>query len=188
MASLPNPEPLLHLAEGFTRSKTMFVALSVGVFDRLRKGPSTAAVMAHELATHPEALASLLDACAALGLLRKENGVYANEPVAEVYLCADSPHSLSAYVRYSDETLYPMWANLTDAVIEGSPRWMQTFGLGGPIFSSFFRTDQAMRDFARGMHGFGMLMSPKVAGAFNLRSFTRLVDLGGHGPSGDRGM
>jgi acetylserotonin N-methyltransferase len=56
---------------------------------------------------------------------------------------------------------------------------MQTFGLDGPIFSSFFRTEQAMRDFARGMHGFGMLTSPKVAAAFDLGRFERMADLGG---------
>ena len=134
MANLPDPQPLLDLNEGFRRSKTMFVALSIGVFERLHEAPATAAAMAHSLNAHPGAIESLLDACAALGLLRKENGMYANEAVAEVYLYSGSAYSLHAYVRYSDETLYPMWANLTDAVREGSPRWMQTFGLDGPIF------------------------------------------------------
>jgi acetylserotonin N-methyltransferase len=179
MANLPDPQPLLDLNEGFRRSKTMFVALSMGVFDRLHEAPATAATMAHDLKVNPGAIESLLDACAALGLLRKENGAYTNEAVAEVYLCSGSPYSLGAYVRYSDETLYPMWANLTDAVREGSPRWMQTFGLDGPIFSGFFRSEQTMRDFARGMHGFGMLMSPKVAAAFDLSRFKRIADLGG---------
>ena len=36
-----------------------------------------------------------------------------------------------------------------------------------------------MRDFARGMHGFGMLMSPKVVTAFDLSQFKSFADLGG---------
>jgi acetylserotonin N-methyltransferase len=36
-----------------------------------------------------------------------------------------------------------------------------------------------MRDFLRGMHGFGMLTSPKVVTAFDLSRFRRIVDLGG---------
>jgi acetylserotonin N-methyltransferase len=36
-----------------------------------------------------------------------------------------------------------------------------------------------MRDFLRGMHGFGMLTSPKVVAAFDLSRFRRMVDLGG---------
>jgi acetylserotonin N-methyltransferase len=177
--SLPNPEPVLDLIEAFRHSKTMFVTLSMGVFDRLHESPATAREMAAHLNAHAGATERLLDACAALGLLRKENGAYGNEPVAETYLCSASPHSLYGYIRYSEEALYPMWGNLADAVKEGAPRWMQTFGLDGPIFSSFFRTDQAMRDFARGMHGFGMLTSPKVAAAFDLSRFRRMADLGG---------
>jgi acetylserotonin N-methyltransferase len=177
--SLPNPEPVLDLIEAFRHSKTMFVAVSMGIFDRLSQSPATAAQIAEGLHTHPSATERLLDACAALGLLRKNEGVYSNDPVAETYLATGSPHSLYGYIRYSDEALFPMWNNLADAVKEGAPRWMQTFGLDGPIFSSFFRTEQAMRDFARGMHGFGMLTSPKVAAAFDLARFRRMADLGG---------
>jgi acetylserotonin N-methyltransferase len=36
-----------------------------------------------------------------------------------------------------------------------------------------------MKTFLRGMHGFGLLSSPKVVAAFDLSGFRRLVDLGG---------
>lgn len=157
----------------------MFVAVSMGVFDRLHEEAATAAQMARHLGAEESATARLLDACAALGFLSKNEAVYANQPVAETYLCRASPHSLYGYICYSDEALYPMWGNLADAVREGAPRWLQTFGLDGPIFSSFFRTEQSMRDFARGMHGFGMLTSPKVASAFDLSRFRHMADLGG---------
>ena len=178
----PNPidaAPVLDLIEAFRRSKTMFTAVSMGVFEALHEGPATAEILAVRLAANPGALARLLDGCAALNLLSKRDGIYENTPLADTYLCAGSPHSLRGYVRYSDEALYPMWANLADAVREGTPRWSQNFGLTGPIFSAFFRSDEAMRDFLMGMHGFGMLTSPKVAGAFDLSRFRRLVDLGG---------
>jgi acetylserotonin N-methyltransferase len=72
-----------------------------------------------------------------------------------------------------------MLGHLEDAVREGTHRWRQSFGLEGPIFSAFFRTDEAMRDFLMGMHGFGMLTSAKLVSAFDLSRFRRLVDLGG---------
>ncbi len=99
--------------------------------------------------------------------------------MAETYLYTGSEHSLHGYVRYSDAALYGMWGHLEDAVREGTHRWTQSFGLEGPIFSAFFRTDEAMRDFLMGMHGFGMLTSAKVVSAFDLSRFHRLVDLGG---------
>jgi acetylserotonin N-methyltransferase len=72
-----------------------------------------------------------------------------------------------------------MWAHLEDAVREGSHRWKQTFGLDGPIFSHFYSTEDAMREFLEGMHGFGQLSSPRVVAAFDLSRFRRMVDLGG---------
>lgn len=72
-----------------------------------------------------------------------------------------------------------MWAHLEDAVREGVHRWRQTFGLDGALFSHFFRTEQAMRDFLLGMHGFGAVTSPAVVAAFDLGRFHTLADLGG---------
>jgi hypothetical protein len=183
--SLPNPQPVLDLIEAFRRSKTMFAAVALGVFDALHEGPASAAELAARLSANADAMGRLLDGCAALGLLRKNgavdrNGaVYQNDAVAETYLCAGSAHSLRGYVRYSDAALYGMWGHLEDAVREGTHRWPQSFGLAGPIFSAFFRSDEAMRDFLMGMHGFGMLTSPHVVRAFDLSRFHRLVDLGG---------
>jgi len=176
---LPDPAPVIDLIQAFRRSKTMFTAASLGVFDLLHEAPAGAADVAARLATNADATERLLDACAALGLLSKRDGVYQNHPVASTYLRAASPHTLYGYVRYSDEALYPMWNHLADAVREGTNRWGQTFGLEGPIFSAFFRTEEAMRDFLRGMHGFGLLTSPQVVAAFDLSRFRRMVDLGG---------
>jgi acetylserotonin N-methyltransferase len=167
----------LDLIESFRRSKTMFAAVSLGVFDRLAEGPATAAALAG--ADNPDSMKRLLDACVSLGLLRRQGDLYSNTEVAARYICRNSPDTLAGYIRYSNQVLYPLWGNLEDAVREGAHRWKQTFGLEGPLFSHFFRTEEAKRDFLSGMHGFGRLSSPKVVRAFDLGRFSRLVDLGG---------
>jgi len=178
--SFPDPAPVRDLIEAFRRSKTMFAAVSMGIFDRLHESPARAPDLAAAMDVNTDALERLLDGCAALGLLSKHDGVYANHPVAEAYLVSGSPDSLYGYIRYSNEALFPMWRNLEDAVKAGTHRWQQTFGLEGPaIFDHFFRTEKAMRDFLRGMHGNGLLTSGKVAAAFDLSRFRRMVDLGG---------
>ena len=177
--SSPDPAPVIDLIEAFRRSKTMFAAVKLGVFDRLERGPADAATLAAELDAQTEPLERLLDACAGLGLLGKQEGRYANEPVAAEYLCRSSEHALTGYILYSNDVLFQVWAHLEDAVREGSHRWKQTFGLTGPIFDHFFKNDEAMRTFLMGMHGFGVLSSPKVGAAFDLSRFQKLVDLGG---------
>src|SRR5581483_7361227 len=176
---LPDPTPVTDLIDAFRRSKAMFTAVSMGVFDILAAGPADLDTLAHRLKAQPPALARLLDACAGLGFLRKQDGKYENTALADTYLTKDSLHTLAGYIKYSDSVLYPMWQHLDDAVREGTHRWRQTFDFEGPIFSHFFRTDEAMRTFMRGMHGFGLLSSPAVVEAFDLSGFRRIVDLGG---------
>jgi acetylserotonin N-methyltransferase len=163
---MTTPNNILELIDAFRRSKTMFAAVKLGIFDGVRPADY-------------KALPRLLDACVALGLLEKRDGVYVNTPQSDKYLRSDSPDSLTGYIHYSNDALYPMWAHLEDAVREGTPRWNQTFGTEGGIFSGFFRTEESKREFLKGMHGFGRISSPGVAAAFDLSRFHRLIDLGG---------
>jgi acetylserotonin N-methyltransferase len=177
--STPDPAAVIDLIEAFRRSKTMFAAVAMGVFDYLERGPADAATLARELHAHPQSLERLLDACVGLGFLRKHDGRYANEPVAATYLCRGSEHALTGYILYSNDVLFPMWTHLESAVREGSNRWKQAFALEGPIFDHFFKTEEATRTFLMGMHGFGVLSSPRVVAAFDLSRFHKMIDLGG---------
>lgn len=163
---MTTPDKIIELIEAFRRSKTMFAAVELGIFDGAR--PSDC-----------KALPRLLDACVALGLLEQRDGAYVNTPEADKYLRSDSPDSLTGYIHYSNEALYPMWAHLEDAIREGTPRWKQTFNVEGGIWAGYFRTEETKRNFLQGMHGFGRISSPAVAAAFDLSRFHRLIDLGG---------
>jgi len=177
--STPDPSVILDLLEAFRRSKTMFAAVSLGVFDALKSGPMSLAGLAATLNLDHDALERLLDACVGLQLLERAGTLYENTPAASTYLCKQSPARLTGYLNYSNAILWKLWANLEDAIREGTNRWQQTFGWDGPIFSSFFKTEAAMREFLMGMHGQGLLSSPHVVAAFDLSRFRRLVDLGG---------
>lgn len=144
----------------------MFAAVELGIFEGRRPADC-------------KELARLLDACVSLGLLAKENGDYINTPEADKFLRSGSPNSMVGYIHHSNRALYRMWGHLEDSIREGTHRWQQAFGPDVPIFSHFYRTDEAMRDFLRGMHGFGLLCSPAVVAAFDLSRFHHLVDLGG---------
>lgn len=178
-AELPDPSPVLELIEAFRRSKTMFAAVSLGVFDLLERNPATLAGLNAELRVESDPLERLLDACVGLKLLRRNGALYENEPLASTYLCRTSKRTLTGYILYSNDALFPMWSHLEDAVREGTPRWKQTFGVEGGIFDHFFRTEEAKQTFVQGMHGLGLLSSPKVVDAFDLSRFAKLVDLGG---------
>jgi acetylserotonin N-methyltransferase len=177
--SLPDPALVLELAEAFRRSKVMFAALNLGVFDQLARGPAGVQDLASRIGAAPDALERLLDACAGLGLLHRNGNHYSNSTVAGAYLCQESPHRVTGYLNYSNDVLWKLWAHLEDAVREGSHRWQQAYGWDGPIFSHFFKNESLKREFLMGMHGYGLLSSPHVVEAFDLSSFQVLADLGG---------
>ncbi len=177
--SIPDPTPVLELLEAFRRSKTMFAAVSLGVFDQLAAGPRTLDELTELLVANADALERLLDACVNLQLLQRAGGRYASTDVAATYLTSTSPRRLTGYIGYSNDVMWKLWGKLEDAVREGTHRWKQVYDLDGPIFSHFFRTEEAKREFLMGMHGYGVISSPHVVAAFDLSRYRTLVDLGG---------
>lgn len=174
-----DPTLVLELLEAFRRSKIMFTGVSLGVFDALAKRPAGATELAADLACDPAALRRLLESLVGLGLLTCTAGTFTATPAACEYLTQDSPTRLTGYVQYSNRVMWEMWGHLEGAIREGTHRWQETYGWDGPIFSSFFKTEESLREFLMGMHGFGMLTSPQVISAIDISRFTRLVDLGG---------
>jgi acetylserotonin N-methyltransferase len=175
----PDPGIVLDLLLAFRCSKAMFAAVSLGVFDALATGSKPLLDLADELNVNADALERLLDACVGLQLLDRNDQGYRNAPAASAYLCRSSPHRLTGYINYSNDVMWKLWGNLEDAVREGTHRWKQTFGWDGPIFSHFFHTDEARREFLMGMHGYGLISSPHVVATFDLSPYSCLVDLGG---------
>jgi acetylserotonin N-methyltransferase len=176
---LGDAAPVIELILAFRRSKTMFVAVEFGIFDRLAGRLATAEELAESLGVNSSALARLLDGCVSLGLLSRSEARYGNTAVADRFLVKESPAALNGYIRYSNESLYKLWDRLEDAVREGGHRWTQVFGSRYALFDHYFRNDEAAGNFLGGMHGFGQLASPPVVRAFDLSRFSRLVDLGG---------
>jgi acetylserotonin N-methyltransferase len=177
--SQADPTVVLDLLESFRRSKSMFAAVSLGIFDALQTGPKSLSSLAEDLKLNADALERLLDACVGLRLLERAGGLYENTAAASSFLCKHSPSRLTGYINYSNAILWKLWGNLEDAIREGTNRWQQTFGWDGPIFSHFFRTEESMREFLMAMHGYGLISSPHVVAAFDLSTFRRLIDLGG---------
>jgi acetylserotonin O-methyltransferase len=179
MTHEPQAQTILDLIEAFRRSKVMFTAVRLGIFEMLAIMPQSCAPLAVQLSLDRAALSRLLDGCVALGLLEREGELYSNTPAATRFLTKSSPETLSGYIVYSDQSLYKLWEHLDDAIREGTNRWAQTFGSRNALFDHYFRDETATRSFLAGMNGFGQIASPRLVKAFDLSGFSHLVDLGG---------
>ncbi len=178
-SALADPSRVLEIIDGMRLSKTIFTALELDVFELLEGAPHTAAACAERLGLDADALERLLDACAAAGILVKADGRYSNSEVASVYIRRSSPDTLAGYMLYANRITWRLWEHLEDAVREGTPRWSQTFGEQEGIFDHFFASDDAKEVFLSGMHGMGILSSPRVAASFDLSGHRVVADLGG---------
>ena len=69
---------LLDLATGHYKSKVLFVATNLKIFTILSKQPKTLIEIAEELNIKMRPASMLINACVALGLLEKKDGVYSN--------------------------------------------------------------------------------------------------------------
>jgi acetylserotonin N-methyltransferase len=175
----PEAQTILDLIEAFRRSKVMFTAVQLGIFEQLAILPQSSSALAARLSLDRPALSRLLDGCVALGLLTRDGNQYSNTNAATRFLTKGSPETLAGYIVYSDQSLYKLWDHLDDAVREGTNRWAQTFGSRSALFDHYFRNETSTRSFLAGMHGFGQLASPRIVTAFDLSRFKHLVDLGG---------
>ena len=175
----PEAEIIERLLDGFRASKAMFAAVALGVFESLHADPATSRELSARLDLPEHALARLLGACTALGLLSIQDGRYHNQPAATRFLRRESSETMTGYIQYSDRVLFPLWSHLEDALREGSHRWEQEFGGKRVLFDRFFSTEQEKRTFLSGMHGGGLLSSPAAVAAFDLSRFQTMADLGG---------
>jgi hypothetical protein len=103
-----SPVPLMQLATGFWTFKTLAAAHELDLFSRLSGTPgTTAGGLAGALAIEERPAEMLLTACAALGLLVKNDGRYLNSPIAEEFLVRGKPYYFGGFVQMLDQRLYP---------------------------------------------------------------------------------
>jgi SAM-dependent methyltransferase len=104
----------------YVLARTIMAATKLGVFEALRAGPRTAAVVAAECGTHPHATGKLLDTLVSSGYLQLEGEQYTLAPIARKWLLKDTPQSMHDIVmlRYVD---WEWLTHLEEFVVTGTP-------------------------------------------------------------------
>ncbi len=108
------------LVMGYRRAKTVLAANELGVFDVLSRGEKTAAEVAAELSLDARCTEVLLHALRAIGVVRREAGRFANEPVAATFLVEGSDRNVARNMRFQN-AVWEGWSSLEDIVRSGEP-------------------------------------------------------------------
>jgi len=160
---------ILKMAQGFMESRILLSAAELNLFTLLSETPLSAREVSDRINGDAKALAMLLDAVAATGLLRKKDNRYFCEPDAAEYLTDDSPATVLPMVLHAS-SLWTRWTRLT-SLAEGTPTPTPSL--------DFSRNEKELEAFIGAMHSIGEPMARQIAADINPGGARSLLDVGG---------
>ena len=167
----PDSGPLLEMLTAYQGSAILMSSSELGIYDELAVAPLTALQLAERLGTEARSAELLLNACAALGLLRKKGDSFENSPLAETFLVQGKPRYLGRIVAKEQEFFQP-WGNLAEAVRQDQAQL--------PPMTERLRQDPATaRNFLLALHDLGLMNGSALPDYVDLGGRYRLLDVGG---------
>jgi O-methyltransferase/methyltransferase family protein len=182
MANAPSPEKIVDIARGFQRTKILFAASKLGVFDALKDGPLTGEDLRVRLGLHPRAIPDFTDALVALGLLARDGdgpgARYSNTPETGHFLVKGSDAYMGGFLAMFNDRLYPFWGHLEDALRTGKPQNETKHG-GASMFEELYREPARLEQFISAMSGISRPNFVRLAELFDFGRYQTLCDVGG---------
>lgn len=163
---------IVDLTSAYYGSSVLFAALEVELFSLIARegGRATADTVAERSGCNRRGVGLLLDACVAVGLLRKQSGEYSNTPAAEAALVAGGPQDLTRAAGYNRD-VYPVWGRLSELVRSGKPVESPDLHLGDDPART--------RRFVMAMRGRALGIGRLVVPMLDLGGCRRVLDLAG---------
>lgn len=161
-----SPEALIALARGFQESRVVLTGAELDLFTLLSREPLGVEALVSRLGADRRALATLLDALAAMELLEKRDGLYRTAPGASC-LSADAPDSIHPMLLHA-AALWARWTTLTKRV-GGTPLHERP-------------PSESLRAFILAMHVVGAPKADRIVAEAGVGRARRLLDVGG-GPA-----
>ena len=160
------------VAYGFIGSKALFAALELDLFTRLAEGGRRVDELAQRTGVAENRMRTLLHALAALGLVVREDGAYANAPASARYLVRGGADELGEYFRLQiGRQIYPALVHL-DAGVAG------TGGAFDTLAGLMADADEA-RTFTDAQHAGSLAAARVLAARLDLGGARSLLDVGG---------
>ena len=163
-----NPGELLQLSGFYWGTCTLHAGVKLDLFTVLGEKKRTCQDIADRINADPRALAMLLNALTAMGLLVKDGDTWANTPQASLFLRKDMPRYIG-YMILHHQNLVESWSRLDQAVKTGS-------AVRGRISD---HSEEARENFLMGMFTLAMGLAPDMVPEIDLAGRKHLLDLGG---------
>jgi len=164
------PQEIRRLIAHSLHAMILAAAAEHNIFDAVGNGGATARQVRAKLRLDQRGAEILLNALAAMKILRKKGNHYTNTPLSRRYLVSDSPTSILESLQ-NINNLYKTWSHL-DQVLRtgrqrGSPPWGRKSGM------------RRTAVFTRAMYNGGFEAAAALPDTVDLSGRRRLLDIGG---------
>jgi hypothetical protein len=167
---------LLQYLDAPLAPQLIYLAVKLGIADRLREGARTSADLAQLLHVHTPSLHRVLRGMVIIGLLSEEpNHSFALTPLG-LLLQQDHPDSVYDDALISGE-LYPAWCQLLQTVQTGATAFNTVFG--DRLFTYFASHPTLEASFNRHMAGMTHTIATAVIAAYDFALAQTIIDIGG---------
>jgi hypothetical protein len=177
MNERPLPDRILQLGFGFWGSKALLSAVELGLFTELARSPADASAVAQRLGLHSRSARDFLDALVALNVLEREDGIYRNTAVTDLYLDRAKPSYIGGILEMANARLYRFWGSLTEALRTGEPQ-NESKGSGEDLFGPLYADPDRLKIFLAAMSGISAGPAQAIAEQFPWADYASFVDVG----------
>jgi len=163
-----NPRAILEMSRAFQQSRALLTASELDVFTVLHDEWRTSTEVAEAISADPRGTDRLLNALAAIGLLHKNEGRFANSAAARRFLVRGRPDCVGNLQHAVN--MWESWSTMTAAVRKGG-------AIDRPPIDD--RGDEWLRPFIAAMHYRGRQQAADLVKRIDLSGVSRVLDIGG---------
>jgi len=169
---------LMRLVNGYQVSQAIHVAATLGIADRLKDGPRSAADLAAATGAHAGSLYRLLRALAAVGVFREDdNQRFALTPMGDC-LRAGAADPVGPWAAFIGRPYFwHAWGHLLHGVRTGENAFRHLHGTDVWAYRAAHAEESAIFD--RAMTAISRGVIDAIVGAYNFALFPCVVDVGG---------
>lgn len=165
------PEQINELSRNFWNSAVLRAGIKLGIFPLLHQQTLAARQIAQHLQAEPRFVEAFLEACTALGLLRKTGDTYTNADIAAAFLIPDKPDYVGNLILHITN-YWHTWGNLDWLIREGRTEL--------PFENGFTDAATYWQDYMEGQHNRATAgQGQNLAASVDLSGRRKMLDLGG---------
>ena len=137
---------LLKIVDGYQKTRILFSAVDIGIFDKINANPANAEDVADRCGTDSRYTETILNSLVSMKFLDKNDDIYRNTDAAVQYLMKDSDSYIGDIILFTGNS-WDAWGKLSASIKEGKPK-------SKPYIEK--QHDKEWDDFIKAMHNYAL--------------------------------